>query len=79
MKRRHEKQGQKRIQDQKKNYFKLLKRLTQGSHQIDPLERIVIFDLICFLNFLIVWICTGKQDAEYENSEEDNINDLKVV
>ena len=37
VKRRHEKQGQKRIQDQKKNYFKLLKRLTQGSHQVDPI------------------------------------------
>ena len=39
----------------------------------------VIFDKNFFLNFLIVLICTGKQDAEYENSEEDNINDLKVV
>merc|ERR1719458_1229049 len=47
--RRHKKQGKKRILEQKKNYFKLVKRLTQG-----------------------------KQQAEYENSEEDNINDLKV-
>jgi len=47
--RRHKKQGEKRILEQKANYFKLLKRLTQG-----------------------------KQQAEYENSEEDNINDLKV-